>query len=150
MWGLHVRRSQLAQAQSSEPLAHVNTSVELLALDDASNEATSKGIAGAGGVDNLILVNRMYRVALGITLVLHGDNSRISSLCDDGHSLSLSVLLWQVGECLGNGWNVVSVQVVRVSICDRFGLISNNVIPVWSSLIERFLEELADERRRER
>lgn len=148
--GSHVRRSQLTQTQCRKPLAHVDASFELLALDDPSNESTSKGIAGAGGVDNLILVNRMYRVALGVTIALHSNNSRICSLGNDGNSLSLRVLLWQVGQCLGNGWNVVSVQVMRVSICDRFGLISNNVIPVWSSLIERFLEELADERRRER
>jgi len=34
------------------------------------------------------------------------------------------------------------VQAVSFSICSSFSLISDEVIPVWSSLIERILEEL--------
>jgi hypothetical protein len=62
----------------------------------------------------------------------------------------LLVLLWQVGKVLGDSGNVVAVEVVRIGVGDGLRLVSNNVVPVWCGLVELLLEELWDERRRER
>ena len=138
----NVRRSQLAQAQCRQPLAHVDAGLELLALHNAGHEASCKSITGTCCVNNLVLVNGVDRVALCIAFVLDCNHGRVGALCDDRNTLPLCVLLWKVGERLGDGWNVVGVQVVRVGICNGFCLVADNVIPVGSGLVERILEEL--------
>ena len=87
---------------------------------------------------------------LRLTLVLDSDNGRVSPLRNDCDTLALLVLFGQVCEVLGNRWNVVGLKIVRVSIGLRLCLVADNVIPVRSGLVERVLEELWDERRRQR
>lgn len=146
----NVRRSQLAQAQCRQPLAHVDAGLELLALHNAGHEASCESITGTCRINNLVLVDGVDRVALCIAFILDGNHSRVGALCDDRNTLPLCVLLWEVGECFGNGWDVVGVQVVRIGIGNGFCLVANDIIPVRSSLVKRILEELGDERRRER
>lgn len=126
----HVRWSQLAQAERSQPRAHVDTCLDALSLDHTSEEATCKGITSTIGVVDLALVNRVHRESLDVVLALHGDNGRIGSLGDDCHTLALLVFLWQVGKVLSDCWDIVGVEVMRVGVRNGLGLVSNNVIPV--------------------
>lgn len=146
----HPRWTQFAQALGCEPLSQINTSLDILALDDACEEAAGKCVTCAGSIHDLFLANRVHWVRLGITLALDGNDGRIGALGDDGNTLTLFVLLGQVGQMLGNGGNVVSVELVRVSVRHSLRLVSDHIIPVWCGLVERLLEELRDERRRER
>lgn len=41
---MDLRRTKLLDAETGEPLAHVDALVQRLALDDAGNEATGKGV----------------------------------------------------------------------------------------------------------
>lgn len=92
----------------------------------------------------------MHREGLDVVLTLHSDDGRVSTLGDDRNTLALLVLLWQVGEMLDDGWNIVSLEVVRVGVRHGLSLVSNDVVPVGCGLVDLVLEELRDERRRQR
>jgi hypothetical protein len=70
---VNLRRSELLDAQTSEPLSHVNASLERLALEDTCQETTSKGIAGTVGIVDLLRLNGVDREFLDLILTLDGD-----------------------------------------------------------------------------
>ena len=88
--------------------------------------------------------------ALDTVFALNGNHGGLGALRDNGDPLSLRVLLRQIGEVLCNGWDIVGVQIVRVSIRHGFGFVANDVVPIRRRLVEWILEELRNERRRER
>lgn len=92
-----LRRSKLLNAESSQPLAHVDAGLERSALKETSQETTSKSITGTVGVVDLLLLNGVNRELSDGVLALDSNQGRVSALSDDGDSLSLSVLLRQVG-----------------------------------------------------
>lgn len=146
----YVRWPQLAQAQSSKPTSLVDAGLDAVALDHASEEAAGKGITCTSGVYDLVLVDLVDGERLWLTLVLHSNDGGVSALRNDCDTLALLVLFGQVCEVLGNRRNVVGLKIVRVSVGLRLRLVADNVIPVRSGLVERFLEELWDERRGQR
>jgi len=146
----NLRRAQLAQAQGGQPPAHVDASLQLFALCNTGEEAARERVAGASSVDNLLLADRVYRERLDFVLTLHRHDRGVGALSDDGRPLALAVLLWQVRKVLGDGLDIVRVQVVRVGVGRGLGLVANHVIPVRRRLVERILEELRDEGCRER
>jgi hypothetical protein len=82
----------------------------------------------------------------GNDLALDGNNGGLGALGDDGDTLALLVLLWKVGEVLGDSGDVGSLQVVRLGVGGGLGLVADNVVPVGSGLVELLLEELRNER----
>lgn len=140
---MHLRRSQLLDTETCQPLSHINALLNWLALHKSSNEATSESITSTIGITDSLLVDSMHWVGLG-ALALSGDNSWQSSLCDDSNSLLLGVDLGQVGQVLGNLSDVLGLKAVALSVCQGLSFIANDNIPVWGTLVQWLLEELAD------
>lgn len=143
----YVRRTQLLDAETSQPLTHVNSLIQSLALDETGDETTGKGVTGTVGVVDLLLANGVDRVGLDLVGALLGNDGRLGAVGDDGDTGALGVLLGQVGQVLGNGGNVSSVntKVVRLGVGGSLGLVANDVVPVLGRLVERVLEELGNE-----
>ncbi|KAJ2970099.1 hypothetical protein NQ176_g8345 [Zarea fungicola] len=76
--------SKLLDAQTSEPLAHINGLFQGLALDNASEETASKGVAGTVAVVDLGLLNGVDRELLDALLALGGDELSLTLVkhCD--------------------------------------------------------------------
>lgn len=147
--GKDLRRSKLLDAQTSEPLAHVNRLLKGLALNDTSEETTSKGVTSTVRVGNLGSVNGVDGELLDALLALDGDESGESALGDDGDTLALAVLLGEVGEVPGNILGLLGGQVVRLGVGGGLGLVADNVVPVGGAGVDGVLEELGDEGSRE-
>jgi hypothetical protein len=146
--GLRVRGTELLDAQLGEPLAHVNGSLERLALDDTSDEASSKGVTGTVGVVDLVLADGVYRYLLhinGTALLCADGNGGIGTLSEDNGPRSLGVLLRSVCDGLGNLLDVLGLDVVRLGECGGLSLVANEDVNVGQDLIKRVLEELGDE-----
>lgn len=146
--GRGVRRTQLLNAELSEPLAHVNRSLELLALDDTSEETTSEGVAGAVGVVDLALVDGVDGELLEGDLAAglgDGDDGGVGALSDDDGALARRVLLGQLGHGRRDGGNVLRLEVVRRRPRPRLRLVANHVVPVRRRAVELLLEELGNE-----
>ena len=148
--GGNLHGTQFLNAELREPLAHINRCLDRFALGNASKEASSESITSTSGVGNVLFVNGVYSELLDLVLALDGDNGRLGALSDDGGALALLVGLGEVCEVLGDGWDVLGVEAVRLSVGNGLGLVSDNVVPVGSSLVELVLEKLGDERSRER
>ena len=142
---MNIRRTQLPQTECGEPLAHVHTPLERLALSHTGEEATSKCVSGSGGVYDLILANLVDWESLHAALTLYSNDSRVSALGDDSDTLTLRVLLRQVSEVRSDLRDGVGVQVVRVGVGLSLGLVADDVVPVRSRLVKGFLEELGNE-----
>ena len=140
-----LRRTQLLDAETSQPLAQVDALVQRTAGDDTGAETAGKGVARAVGVVDLLLGDLVHRVLLDLVLALDGDDGGLGALRDDGHALALRVLLGQVRQCLGNLLDVLGAQLVGVGVGLGLGLVADHVVPVGGGLVERGLEELADE-----
>lgn len=147
---MNLRRSKLLDAQLREPLAHINAGLERLALNKASQESTSKGIASTVGVVDLGRLDGVDRELLDLILALNGDQGGVSALSDNSDTLSLAVLLGKVGEVLGDILGLLGRQVVGLSVSSSLGLVANDVVPVRSASINDVLEELGNERSGER
>ena len=121
-----------------------------LALDEASDEAAGKGVAGAVGVVDLGRVDGVDGVLAHVVVALHRDDGRVGALGDDGDALALPVDLGQVGEALGNLPDVLClVPAVGLGVGGGLGLVADDDVPVGRARVERLLEELADEGGRE-
>lgn len=83
-------------------------------------------------------------------LSTNADNCRLSTLSDDGNSLPLGILFWERSQSLGDLLDISRSQTMAFSISQSLGLVTDNVIPVWSRSIKRIFEELRDERSGER
>lgn len=144
------RWTQLLDAQASEPLAHVDALLEVLALDETGNEAAGEGVTGAVGVGDLLLGDGVDGEGLDIGLALGGDDGRLGALGDDDDTLALLVGLRQVGNLLGDGSHVggVARQVVRGRVGLGLGLVADQVVPVLGRFVQGVLEELGDKGRR--
>lgn len=142
---VNLRRSKLLDAQSSQPLAHVDSSLEGLALEETGKETTSESITGTVGVVDLLSLDGVDRELADLVLALDGHQSRPSALGDNGNTLPLGVLLGKIGEVLGNILGLLAGQVVRLGVGGSLGLVTNNVIPVGSAGIDGVLEELRNE-----
>ena len=143
---LGVPGTLLTDGQSGEPLAHVDGALERLALGNTGEEASSEGVTGTSGVGDLGLVDLVDGESLDLILALDGNNGGLSALGDDSNTLALLVLLGKVGEVLGDGGNVGGLEVVRLGVRGSLGLVTDDVVPVGSSLVELLLEELRNER----
>lgn len=143
---LDVPGTLLADGESGEPLAHVDGALERLALGNTGEEASGEGVTGTGGVGDLGLVDLVDGESLDLILALDSDNGGLGTLGDDGDTLALLVLLGKVGEVLGDGGNVGGLQVVGLGVGSGLGLVTDNVVPVGSGLVELLLEELRNER----
>lgn len=146
----NLRRAEFLDAQHGKPLSHIDAGVQTGALGKTGEEATSKGIASTSGVTDFLLVDGVDSVLLDLVLALNGNNGRVSALGDDDSSLAIGVDLGQVGKVLGNGRDIVSLEVVRLCVGAGLGLVADDVVPVGSSLVELVLEELGDEGSRKR
>lgn len=90
----------------------------------------------------------MHWEGFDLLLALNCDHSWLCALGDDRGALALLVLLGQVREVLSNRCNVGGVlEVVGLGVGSGLGFVADNVVPVRRSLVERVLEELADEGR---
>ena len=88
----------------------------------------------------------MDREAFHVVLALDRYNSWVCALCHDSSPLTLAVRLRQVGEVLRDGWDVMSIEIVRVCVGGGLALVTYYVIPVWCGLVDWVLEELRNER----
>lgn len=142
---MNIRWAQLAQTDSREPLSHIHTPLQALALGNTRKEATGERIASAIGVVDLLGVDLVHREGADVVLALHGDDGGLGALRNDGGALALLVLLGQVSEVLGDGRDVLCLQVVGLGEGFGLGLVADDVVPVRRGLVQRILEELADE-----
>lgn len=150
MHGDNLRRTQLLDGESGEPLTHVDGSLKRLALDDTSKETTSESIASTVAVVDVVLVDGVDGELLDALLALDGDESGLGALSDNSNALSLAVLLGEVGEVRDNVLRLLGGKVVGLSVGGSLGLVTDDVVPVGSRSINNVLEELRNERGRER
>lgn len=146
---VNLRRSKLLDAQTSEPLAHVNAGFEGLVLEDTSQETTSKGVTSTVGVVDLLLLDSVNGELLNIVLTLDSNQGRVGTLSDNGNSLSLGILLGKVGEVLDNIPGLLAREAVGLGVGGGLGLVADDVVPVRGAGIDNLLEELRDERSRQ-
>jgi hypothetical protein len=149
--GWDLRRTKFLNAQRREPLSHIHSGIDALALDEAGHKAAGESVASAVGVVNLLCGDGVDGVLLDLILALDGDDGRFGALGDDSHAGPLGVLLWQVGQGLGDGGDVVLdvAQAVRLGVGGRLGLVADDVVPVRRRRVQGVLEELGDERCRQ-
>ena len=148
--GGNIRGTQLLDAQLGQPRAHIDTLLDALALGKTSKEAASEGVTGTSGVGDLVLADNVDGEGLDVVVALDGNDGGLGALGDNDSALALGVLLGQVGHVLGDGRDVLGGEVVGGSEGASLGLVADNVVPVRGGLVELVLEELADERSRER
>lgn len=144
--GENLRRSELLNAQSSQPLSHVDTGGEVLALHDTGQKTSGKGVTGTVGVVDVFLGDGVNRELLDLVLTLDGDQGRLGALGDNGDSLSLAILLWQVSEVLDDIPGILGGQVVRLGVGSGLGLVTEDEVPVRGASVNGILEELGNER----
>lgn len=87
----------------------------------------------------------MDRERFDFVVALYSYNRCLGPVCHYGRPLPFAILLRQIGQMLGDGWQVVGVQIVRVRVRFGFAFVANYVIPVWGGLVEWVLEELRNE-----
>lgn len=135
-------------AQLGQPLTHVNGSLERLALDNTSDEASSESVTGTVGVVDLALAESVdsYLLDIDVTALLCADgNSGVGTLCEDNGPSALCVLLRALCDGLGDLLDVLGLDVVRLGECGGLGLVTDQNVDVRQDLVERVLEELRDE-----
>lgn len=142
---VYLRRSKLLDTKAGQPLTQVDALLDRLVLDKTGNEATGERITSTVGVADSLGVNGVHWVRLGGALALGSDNSWEGTLGDDGKSLPLGVLLWQVGQVLGDLSDVGSLETVALGVSQSLALVTDDNIPVWGALVKGLLKELADE-----
>lgn len=141
----HLRGSQFLDAKLRQPLAHVNRIVQALTLHDTGRQTARKRVTGAVGVVDQGVVDGVHRVLLDLVLALDGDKGWLSAVGDDSDTLSLLVLLGQVGHKLSDFLEVLRRMTLRLGPGLGFSLVADDVVPVRSAGVERLLEELSDE-----
>lgn len=104
-----IRRAELLDAQARKPLSHIDTSLKGFTLDQARNKAAGKGVASTIGIDDLGGIDSVDGVLGNIGLTLDGNNSRFSTVGDDGDAGPLGVSLGEVGDGAGDGADVGGV-----------------------------------------
>lgn len=140
---VNLRRSKLLNAQLGQPLALVNGLLKSLAGNKTSSETGSERITSTSSVVDSALLNGVDGELLDLASA--SNNRRQSTLSDDSNTLALGVRFGESGEGEGNLLDISRSQTVALSIRQRFSLVTNNVIPVRRSSIQRVLEELRDE-----
>lgn len=147
---MHLRRTQLLDAELGQPLAHVNRVLEALALDNTGTQATSERITRAVSIVDERLLDLVHGVLLDRVLALDGNQRGLGALGDDGSALALLVLLGQVGHQLGDLLQVLGLVALRLGPRCRLRLVADDVVPVRRAGVQRLLEELGDEGSRQR
>lgn len=147
---MNLRRTKLLDAQTCQPLTHVDASLEGLALDDTSDEATGESITSTVGVVDLLRLNGVHRELLDAVLALDSNEGGVGALGDDRDTLALAVLLGQVGEVLDDVLGLLGGKVVGLGVGGGLGLVTNDVVPVRGAGVDNLLEELGDEGSRQR
>lgn len=142
----NLRGTKLLNAQLSQPLALVDGLLQGLALDNTSQQTTSKGVTSTVGVVDESRVNGADGDHLDLVLALNSDQGRLGALSDDGNTLPLGVLLGKVGQSLDDVLGLLGRKVVGHSIGLGLSLIADDVVPVRGAGVDDLLEELGDER----
>lgn len=145
-----LRRTKLLDAETCQPLTHVDAGLERLTLNDTSDEATGEGITGTVGVVDLARLDGVDRELLNAVLTLNGNKGRVGALGDNGNTLALAILLGQVREVLDDVLGLLGRKLVRFGVGGGLGLVADDVVPVGGAGIDNVLEELGDEGGRER
>ena len=105
------RGADVSNTPLTEPVTDLDTLVQALTQDMRTQESTGKGIAGAVGVDDLVVGELRHRVGLGVGLVSgevafalvrrgrgRGNEGRFGALSNDHESRAAGVGLGQVGD----------------------------------------------------
>lgn len=145
----NLRGTKLLNTQLGQPLALVNGLLQGLALDNTSQQTTSKGVTSSVSVVDESRVDGADRELLDLVLALDSDQSRLGALSDNGNTLPLGVLLGKVGQSLDYVPGLLGRKVVGHSIGLGLGLIADDVVPVRGAGVDDLLEELGDEGSRE-
>ena len=146
--GCDLRRAQLLNAQLCQPLSLIDTLSKRHASNKPSSETTSKSISCASRIIDHALVDSMNGILRDLPILCN--NRRISALRNDSNSLPLRVRLWQRSQMLSNLLDILGLQSVALGISQRLRFITNNIVPVRGARIQRLLEELRNERSRQR
>ena len=109
--------TQQSDALTSQPMAHVNTGVELLALDDPGDETTGESVSSSVRVVDFFRVDGMDLVLLhrgfGAVDTGHGDDGGIGTLSDDHDSRTTGVLLREACKVLCDLGDVLGLSAIR-------------------------------------
>lgn len=165
-----LRRSQFLDAEACQPLAHVHAVFDRLALDDTSSETSGESVTkvvstkdtakmmnchlpSTVGVGDVLLRNLVDvpLLDLNFTAGLHGSgDGGQSTLGDDGEPGAVGVLLGKLSKLLGDLDNVFGAPAVALGVRTSLGLVAEGVVGVGENGVKLVLEELRDERSRER
>ena len=130
-------------------MTHLDAVFQTLALDDTSTEASSKGIASAVGVIDLVALDDRHFVFLHLNLVFpslcNGHNSRVRTLRTNRNSRSLAVYLSRLRHEFGILRNrLLTTMTLRLAPRLHLVLIPEHIIAIRHHLGQLVLEELRD------
>lgn len=79
-----------------------------------------------------------------------GDNGGESALGDNGNTGTLGVLLGELSELLGDLGDILGAPLVALGVGNSLSLVTEGVVGVGQDAIQLVLEELGNERSRDR
>lgn len=79
-----------------------------------------------------------------------GDNGGESALGDNGNTGTLGVLLGELSELLGDLGDILGAPLVALGVGNSLSLVTEGVVGVGQDAIQLVLEELSNERSRDR
>lgn len=145
--GRVLRRSQFLNTETGKPLTKINALFQGFTLNNASNETTSKSIAGTVGIVDLLLGDFVNGVLLSLNTACGRDSSDggKGTLGNDHDTGALGVLLLEGGELLSNFGDVGQTPAVALGVGEGLSFVADEVVDVGNDAVELVFEELRDE-----
>lgn len=128
-------------------MACQNRLIQVLAGDDSTKESTSKRIARAVGIHDLVIREHVDGEDLGLLRLVGSDHHGVlCTLGEHNGAVAGGVALGEKGNGSRDAGEVFGVGVaVRAGPCFGFGFVADDDVDVWQDLLQLGVEELDDE-----
>jgi len=149
--GLGILRTDLLDASTSKGVTRQNRLIQVLTGDDPTKESTSKGIAGAVGIHDLVICEHVDGEDLWLLGFVSGDQHGIPrAMGEHNDAIAGGVVLGKKGNRVRDTSEVFGIGVtIRARPCLGFGFVTNDDVDIGQDLFQLGAKELGDEGCRE-